>query len=161
MKRMILQDQNAYADTHNGAAGAAGMSAHIVSALAILGLCYAIMPALIGAGSNMLTSANFPFLRSDPTMLEKDASITDLDKPADGKICRQCNEGIKQGSLTPGAEHQLLSRAFRAQYNSSDPSMLSLSRPDQHWRIAEAFNTAQDQQRRDFSMQPAALIVVR
>ena len=161
MKKMILQDQNAYADAHKGGAGAAGLSAHVVSALAILGLCYAIMPALIGAGSNLITSANFPFVRSDPTMHEKNASITDLGKPADGKICRPCSGGIKQGSLTHGVEDQQLSRAFRAQYNSSDTSMLSLSRSDQHWRIAEAFNTAQDHKRRDFSMQPAALIVIR
>jgi hypothetical protein len=152
MKRYFQQEKSEHST------GAASLTAEIVSALAMLGLSYIVMPAVIGTGSNLLKSA-YGLVRSEPEMHEKFSTATDYGKTSSG-------DGIARASSGPrlASRDQALLPASYVSAATVDPAdisaAVSLSTPDRHWRMAQAFNAALDRARLDVPLQqiPAASI---
>jgi len=162
MKRVFRQEKDGYA------AGTTGLTIKIASTLALLGLCYIFTPFFVGARGGL--PANACGIVQGGTLHQEIYAAADVGKMRIPSVCQQCGGGASIGSSGIGSRQSDQPRlrtsnepAITADSTNSDDiwMMVSLSTPDRHWCMAEAFNAALDRKKLDFPMRQTSVVAVR
>lgn len=122
---------------------AAGFASQAASAVVMLSLCYAAMPAFAGAGDSLLSSA-CSFVESETSA--QPAALIPVSVKSSSADARH-HRAVPAISAPP------------AQTEGTDLPMVSPSMPDRHWCIAEAFNAALDHKNQESPPHQAAVTV--
>ena len=132
--------------------GAAGIATQVASALVIVSLCYAAIPAFASAGNSLFATA-YSFMEDDaapaPTA---HAAVNIL------PVSTLASQPVKAG--TPSSTAFALNAPVPAsQRHDATLPAVNPSMPDRHWCIAEAFNAKLDHSAQETPLQPASNVV--